>query len=225
MTSEILDFFFFFFLVSVQPGSFSTLYSCFSWPGTLKNRVFFSPHTIFLGGGFLYKEHWTLQHGIKVCDQEIRKTVNLFTHPRNDVAESDFGANTGGQQRKQSLLPACPPVWVSGGPGNFVSLPGHWLRFGMWWNLGPRDSGGSLSTMEDCWKSFLSSESQDLPLFAFKQETDAYQSLSLTSLSQGWLMERGGPWIHSGSILAWVNSSLPLKMQMKYWDVGRPTER
>lgn len=180
-----------FFLVSVQPGSFSTLYSCSSWPGTVKNRVFFSPHTIFFGGGFLYKGHWTLQHGIKVCDQEIRETVDLFTHSRNNVAEGDFCANTGGQQREQSLLPTCPPVWVSVGPENFVSLPTDWLRIGMWWNLRQRDSGGGLSTVGDCWRSFLSSESKDLPLFAFKQETDAYQSLSLISLSQGWLMESG----------------------------------
>ena len=74
---------------------------------------------------------------------------------------------------------------------NFVSLPGYWLRFGMWRNPRQRDSGGSLSTVGDCWKSFLSLESKDLPLFAFKQETDAYQSLSLISLSQGWLMEGG----------------------------------
>ena len=87
----------------------------------------------------------------------------------------------------------CPPVLlsVSVGPESFVSLPGDWLRIGMWWNLRQQDSGGGLSTMGDCWRSFLSSESKDLPLFAFKPETEAYQSLSLISLSQGWLMESG----------------------------------
>lgn len=103
MTSEILDF----FLVSVQPGSFGTLYSCSFWPGTVKNRVFFSPHNIFLGGGFLYKEHWTLQHGIKVCGQEIRETVySLIQEMLKVTSVPTLGDSKGSRA-------CCPPVLLS----------------------------------------------------------------------------------------------------------------